>query len=114
SRSFVNLDIGITPQWFPEYGIDLGPAITPLPAAIGALRTNRGIYVRRFKRGLVLVNPSGKAATYSFTGGLSDVTPHGGGALPTSASTAGWGLRKRRVTGSVSVQGHTAEVLETG
>jgi hypothetical protein len=110
-HSFINLDIGITPQWFPEYGIDLGPAITPLPARIGALRTPQGVYVRRFEDGLVLVNPGSRSARYSLSGQLWRVTPHGGGALPANASTAGWGLRERKVSGSVTLRPHTAEVL---
>jgi hypothetical protein len=110
-HSFVNLDIGITPQWFPEYAIDLGPARTALPASVGVLRTRAGVYVRRFKRGVVLVNPGQASATYSFPGSLRLVEPRGGGALPGDASTAGWGLSRRTVTGSVTLGGHSADVL---
>lgn len=113
-HSFVNLDIGIAPQWFPEYGIDLGPATAPLPANIVALRTSKGLYVRRFKHGLVVVNPGSGSARYSFAGSLWQVTPHGGGALPADASTAGWGLSRRKVSGAVTVRPHTAEILMRG
>lgn len=110
-HSFVNLDIGIAAQWFPEYGVNLGPAVTPLPSRIGALRTKTGVYVRRFKRGLVVVNPHGAAAKYSFTGALWRVTPHGGGALPANAHTRGWRLDRQEVRGSVTLGPHTADVL---
>jgi hypothetical protein len=113
-HSFVNLDIGITPQWFPEYGIDLGRPTTPLPDHIGALRTKQGVYVRYFKHGLVVVNPGSTPATYSLAGTMWRVAPHGGGALPANASTAGWGLARHRVNGSVRVGRHMAEVLMSG
>jgi hypothetical protein len=110
-HSFINLDIGITPQWFPEYGIRLGPAVDPVPGRIGALRTRSGLYVRRFARGLVVVNPGQSTARASFGGAFDLVTPHGGGELPANASTAGWWLSRRRVSGSVAVGPHGAEVL---
>ena len=110
-HSFINLDIGIEPQWFPEYGIDIGRAVTPLPSSVGALRNSLGVYVRQFARGLVVVNPGGTAASYAFTGTRSLVEPHGGGALPADASTRGWGLRRQSVTGSVTLAPRTAEVL---
>jgi hypothetical protein len=110
-HSFINLDIGITPQWFPEYGIRLGRAVDPLPARIGADSTSAGLYVRRFAHGLVVVNPGGTAARYPFGGSLELLVPHGGGALPADASTSGWGLGRQRVVGSVSLAPHTADVL---
>jgi hypothetical protein len=110
-HSFINLDIGITPQWFPEYGIRLGRPAARLPDRIGSDRTPAGAYVRRFARGLVVVNPGTAAARYSFPGRLSLVEPHGGGALPANASTSGWGLGRRMVTGSVVLAAHSAKVL---
>jgi hypothetical protein len=29
---YINLDLGVGPTRLPEYGIDLGPALGPLPA----------------------------------------------------------------------------------
>ena len=110
-HSFINLDIGITPQWFPEYGLRLGRAVDRLPVRIGALRSASGLYVRRFAHGIVVVNPGETAARYALPGRLAQVTPHGGGALPPNARTPGWGLSRRGVAGSVTLGGHTAEVL---
>ena len=50
THTFVNMDIGTEPQWFPEYGVELGPALAPPPASIDALRTPSGLYVRRYAR----------------------------------------------------------------
>jgi hypothetical protein len=111
NRSFINLDVGIQPQWFPEYGIRLGQPVDPLPSRIGARRTAGGLYVRRFARGAVVVNPGQSTAHYSFKGQLSLVVPHGGGGLPADASTAGWGLSRRRVSVGLTLSPHTADVL---
>lgn len=110
-HSFINLDVGIEAQWFPEYGIDLGPAAGPLPANINALRTESGLYLRRFANGLVLVNPSATARTYAATAGLRLIEPHGGGALPADASTSGWGLRTLPITGPLTLGPDSAAVL---
>jgi hypothetical protein len=110
-HSFINLDIGIAAQWFPEYGIDLGRALEPPAARIGSLLTPSGVYARRFAHGVVIVNPGEAAARYSFSGAMSLIEPHGGGVLPASASTDGWGLNRRTVSSPVTVRPHTADVL---
>jgi hypothetical protein len=110
-HSFINLDIGITPQWFPEYGIRLGRAVDRLPQRIGALRSGSGVYVRRFARGMVVVNPGASTVRNGFPGRLRLLEPHGGGALPGDASTAGWGLSQRWVTGGLTLRPHTADVM---
>lgn len=56
------------PVWLPEYDVDLGAPVDPVPADIGAQCTGdaarfacSGLYVRDFARGFVVVNPSGEA-----------------------------------------------------
>jgi Hypothetical glycosyl hydrolase family 15 len=36
TRTYINLDTGLDPEWFPEYTIDLGPPTDPLPVTISA------------------------------------------------------------------------------
>lgn len=112
-HSFINLDVaGIAAQWLPEYGIDLGAPRTRLPGSIGRLRARGGVFARRFARGVVAVNPTGSARTYRFAGRLRLVVPHGGGALSADATTAGWGLRHRTVSRSVTLAPHSAAILQ--
>lgn len=113
-HSFINLDIGIVAQWFPEYGLDLGQPRDPLPSQIAALRSRSGLYVRQFAHGIVLVNPGATTARYAVRGRLSSVEPRGGGALPANASTSEWGLIRRPVSGSVTLAPHSAQVLLSG
>jgi hypothetical protein len=111
SHTFVNMDIGSEPQWFPEYGVDLGPALAPAPAKIDALRRPNGLYVRQYADGEVAVNPSGGALTIAVPAGAQLIRPVGGGALSAAASTRGWGLHRVRVSGHVPVPAHGAVIM---
>lgn len=111
SHTFVNMDIGSEAQWFPEYGVDLGPPIAPLPATIDALRQPGGLYVRQFARGLVAVNPDAVPRSLVLHAPARLIRPVGGGALSDGADTRGWTLRSTRVAGSVSVPAHGGVVL---
>jgi len=111
SHTFINLDIGQSAQWFPEYGLELGPALAPAPASIAALRRANGLYVRRYENGTVVVNPEGQAHLFRLAGPARLVQPVGGGALNAAADTRGWGLRERVVRGSVLVPAHAGLVL---
>jgi hypothetical protein len=114
AHTFLNMDIGGEPQWFPEYEVKLGPALpalTPPPASVEALRVPGGLYVRRYARGLVAVNPDVRAHAMTVRAGSRLVVPVGGGALDASADAHGWGLRERPVSGSIVVPSHGGVVL---
>jgi hypothetical protein len=111
SHTFINMDVGLVPQWFPEYGLDLGLALGPLPPRVESLRVAGGLYVRRFARGIVAVNPGGSPSRLALAAPMQLVTPVGGGELDGSADTHGWSLRLTTLTGSVPVPAHGAVVL---
>jgi Hypothetical glycosyl hydrolase family 15 len=113
SHTFVNMDIGSEPQWFPEYGVDLGPALTPPPASIDALRQASGLYVRRYARGLVAVNPDGRRRVLVLSAPARRVEPIGGGAVGASADTRGSRLRLVPVRRRVVLPGHSGLVLSS-
>ncbi len=81
THTFVNLEIGFSPEWFPEYGIDLGRAVDPVPSSIEDLRS-QGAYARQYEKGLVVVNPGDVPVTYALHGSMYLVTPVGGGTVP--------------------------------
>ena len=110
SRTFINLEVGSQPEWFPEYDLDLGRATTPPPTRITALRS-RGAYVRRYERGLVLVNPAEAPVTVALGGTYRLVTPNGGGAVPASGTPPpSWRLTSSPVS-SVTLGPRQAAVL---
>jgi Hypothetical glycosyl hydrolase family 15 len=114
THTFLNMWIGAEPQWFPEYGVDLGAPLAPPPANIEALRQPDGLYVRAYARGLVAVNPGSQAARLALATPMELVRPVGGGGLNGAASTSGWGLRRKPVRGSVTVPAHGGLVLLRG
>ncbi len=110
THTFLNMDLGIEAQWFPEYSVRLGPAAGGVPSSIDALRQGP-LYVRRFAHGLVAVNPGASTASYTPARTGSVVRPFGGGALDDRASTRGSGLRFEPVSGSVEVPAHGGIVI---
>jgi hypothetical protein len=113
-HSFLNMDIGISAQWFPEYDLNLGPARDPLPADVASLRDPGGVYVRRFQRGLVAVNPDSSSHVLSLSAPGRVVEPQGGGALDAGADTSGWALSERPVSGSLELPAHAGAVVLSG
>jgi len=110
AHTFVNLEIGFSPEWFPEYGIDLGPATDPVPASIDDLLSG-GVYLRHYAKGLVVVNPGSTTVTYDLGGPLYRVMPVGGGTVPSSGVVPpSWKLTTAQVT-SVSLHPQEAAIL---
>jgi hypothetical protein len=110
-HTFVNMDIGSEPQWFPEYGVDLGPALAPPPSSIDALRTAAGVYVRRYARGLVAVNPDDRSHVLRLSSPARRVQPIGGGAIGPGGAPRGWRLRLVPVGRRVVLPAHSGLVL---
>jgi hypothetical protein len=110
-HTFVNMDMGLAPEWFPEYGVRLGRALAPPPRRVSALGRAGGAYARRFERGEAVVNPDESAVTYRFAGARRLVVPVGGGALPPGGRPRGWRLVTRRVAGAVRLAPRSGAVL---
>lgn len=113
SHTFLNMWIGAAPQWFPEYGVDLGSPLSPPPVSVDALRVGGGLYVRAYARGGVVANPGDQARRLTFGAPVELVHPVGGGALDAAANTSGWGLRLERVS-SIVVPAHGGAVYLRG
>ncbi|HEY9076501.1 MAG TPA: putative glycoside hydrolase [Anaerolineaceae bacterium] len=88
--TYINLEMAEEPEWFPEFGINLGTPVDPLPANIASFRdAESGIYVRRYSLGMVLVNPSDQARTYNPGGVFQQVIQSGGGLVPEDGTAPG-------------------------
>jgi hypothetical protein len=106
THTYLNFGEGIRVTWFPEYDLDLGAGIDP-----PGLRQDQGAFVRRFAKGLVVVNPGDSTLTYTLPGLMQSVRPAGGGAVPDSGQLpASWALGGPRVT-SVTLGPRRAAVL---
>lgn len=95
--------------YYPEYGIDLGPAVTALATNVSQYLWN-GVYRRDFQNGLVLVNPGSTSITINIGPGYELVSASGGGDLTSSSiDTAG-----NYIGGSLSHQSVTSVTLAPG
>jgi hypothetical protein len=106
-RSFLNLEIGFEPEWWPEYGIPIGAPLAGPVAAVEELDPDGdGVLRRDFDNGVVLVNPSnpwdGTAVTRTIDlGGVFYLAQAiGGGAVAADGTPAGFlsYVRVREVT----------------
>ncbi|MGI9255278.1 MAG: putative glycoside hydrolase, partial [Thermomicrobiales bacterium] len=110
-HTFLNLETGGQPTWFPEYDLPLGSPIDPLPATIGALEQG-GLFVRHFTGGVIIVNPTDAPIVWTPPAPMTRLTPTGGGALPADAAIPpGWRLDSAPVGPSLTLAGHDAAFL---
>lgn len=69
SRSYVNIDSGYDPEWWPEYDIPIGTPSESAGGNLDRLRQRTGLYSRRFSNGVVYVNATspwdGSATTHT-------------------------------------------------
>jgi hypothetical protein len=114
-RSYLCLEMGYEPEWFPEYDVDLGMPVDALPASVDDLRLDSGLYRRRFDRGVVLVNPTGASidvtvADAAGAGSWDRASFVGGGVLPGDADVSGMRIARTPVA-NVTVPAHDAAFL---
>ncbi len=95
-RSFFNIDTGLDPEWWPEYGIPIGAPLAAPVAEVELLDPDGdGVLRRDFDNGLVLVNPSnpwdGSAVTRTIDlgGTFYLAQTNGGGAVAADGTTNG-------------------------
>lgn len=80
--------------WWPEYEIDLGWYLAEPPADLEMLRvagqggSNGGLYARAYSAGVVLVNSSATAQSYTLASPMKRVTFSGGGKVDAQGNQA--------------------------
>jgi fibronectin type 3 domain-containing protein len=79
-ETYINMGGGVNAQYYPEYQLNLGTAITPLPTDASSYLWN-GVYRRDFQNGFVLVNPGSTSYTLDLGGTYQLVQGHGGGPM---------------------------------
>ena len=93
SATYLNLlsTDAVALEYYPEYTLDLGGSLGPVPSGIDALwNTAWGVYRRDYTNGLALVNPSGAAVAITNLGARYwRAMPSGGGVVSASGSYGG-------------------------
>jgi hypothetical protein len=105
SKTYINIDLGIGAEWWPEYDIPIGAPIQSAGTSIANLYdATVHVYRRNFDNGFVLVNPAdanNTTRTVNLGGTYYLVQTTGGGFVPASGIP----------TGTVSYQAVTSVVL---
>ena len=91
------MEYGGSPQYFPEYQLNLGAATTPLASNVSSYLWN-GVYRRDFQNGFVLVNPGTTTYTLNLGGTYQEVQEQGGGALTDASTRRQRQLHRRHVS----------------
>jgi len=108
--TYINLETSMNPEWFPEYAIDLGAPTDALPASISAyLHPTWNVYVRRYAKGMVLVNPTTTARAINLGATYYRAVPSGGGEVPASGNAPG-SLSYTAIS-SLTLDAHRAAIL---
>lgn len=114
TRSYINMDTGLTPEWWPEYEISIGSYLGGVPADVAALYdAGAGVYRRSYTNGLVLVNPGASTRTVSLGGTYYLASPVGGGAVPANGDTSSWRVDYTAVTSVTLAAGSGAVLLNS-
>jgi hypothetical protein len=109
-HTYVNLETSDTPEWFPEYTLDLGAPTDALPGNISAyLHPTWNVYVRHYSKGMVLVNPADASRTVNLGATYYRAVPSGGGPVPEDGVAPG-SLSYQAVS-SVTLSAHQAAIL---
>ena len=110
SSTYINLETSMVPEWFPEYGLNLGAPLDPLPGDISSYRNPAwGVYVRHYSRGMVLVNPEAASHTINLGATYMRAVPSGGGPVP--ASGVAHGSLSYQSTAALTLAPHQAAIL---
>ena len=114
TRSYINLDTGLHPEWWPEYEIPIGGYMGGIPASINALYDSAaGVYRRAYTNGQVLVNPGGASRTVTLGGTYYLATPVGGGDVPADGDISAWRVDYTAVTSVTLEPGRGAMLLNS-
>jgi hypothetical protein len=109
--TYLNLDLDLEPEWFPEYEIPIGQPTGDAPADVDALwNAAWSVYARTYSNGLALVNPTSVSRTVSLGGNYYRATPSGGGFVPADGDTSAWTVSYTPVT-AVTLPPNRAAVL---
>jgi hypothetical protein len=114
NETYLNIDYGGGVQYYPQYELNLGTAVTPLQSKVSGYLWN-GVYRRDFQNGFVLVNPGNTTYTLNLGGNYQLVQGTGGGTmtdanLDANGNYIGASLTYQNV-GSITLTGGSAAIF---
>ena len=113
-HTYINLELGPEPEWFPEYEIPLGQPEADIPLTINALWHKAwGVYARPYSNGLVLVNPTAATQTIPLDNTYYQALPTGGGFVPADGNVSAWTVHYTPVSRLTLAPNQGAVLLKT-
>jgi len=95
-RTYLNIDLDVEPEWWPEYDIPIGAPVNSAGTSIENLYDSANqVYRRKFDNGFVLVNPTspwdgtGITVTIKLGGTYRQAVTSGGGEVPANGKPTG-------------------------
>jgi len=90
AQSYLNMEAGFWPEWWPEYDIPIGRYAAPPPPRVAELFDPAlGVYRRAYARGEVLVNPGPAPVEVAPALRALRAIPEGGGLVPADGRAPG-------------------------
>lgn len=114
--TYINLEVSDGAEWFPEYDLPIGEALTPVPTTIEDLRLGNGLYSRSYRNARVFVNPDPNGAPITM---LLEEPQYlvteviGGGDIPEDADMSAWSVVTSEID-EVTVEPGQAVILLGG
>lgn len=112
-QTYLNFEVDMLPEWFPEYAIAIGHPVDGIPENISLLWASAwNVYRRNYSNGIVLVNPADAIRTIHLDRTYYQVIPSGGGIVPENGDISGWSLNYRAVNQITLVSNRAVILLE--
>ena len=87
NKSFINIDLSIEPEWWPEYDIALGSPVNLTSSTIEDLESHKHFFQREYSNGYVYVNYSDQPHTIDYEHSFYRPIPSGGGVISSNGET---------------------------
>jgi hypothetical protein len=115
TRTYLNLDVAMEPEWWPEYSIPIGTYQGGIPATVDDLFDDGwDVYRRDYSAGLVLVNPADSTVVVDLGGTYYLAQPTGGGVIPNDGQIPpAWMVNYMPVTQVTLEPGRAAVLLNS-
>lgn len=82
-HTFLNFEIGQSPEWWPEYDVALGaPLADAPPTTAGLFDATKGVYTRAYSNGHVYLNAGSTTRSFALGATYQRALPVGGGHVP--------------------------------
>lgn len=112
-HSFLNFEVGQTPEWWPEYDVPIGaPLASAAPNTAALYDPAKGVYTREYSNGRVFLNAGTTTRSFALGATYQRALPTGGGDVPANGVLpTSWTVNYAAVSSLTLAPGEGAVVL---